>query len=101
MKKDTHTTEVVFRMFNDEVIALFPYSIYNHTGTIDSYMHIGQHSESDYNHCIKATKPATKKEYIELKKELSSIGYNLKVIKRRNYDKYLSSFDLPAIIFAR
>ena len=94
MEKDTHITEVVFRMFNNEVLALFPYEIYNHTGLVNSYMHVGQHSGANYEHCIQSSfsRPATEEEYKDLKKELESLGYNLKVVKRRNYNKYLSAY---------
>lgn len=93
MKKDTHITEVIFRMFNGEVLALFPYEI----GTLEfdsvgSYMHIGQHSSADYSHCISDSRPATEEEYKDLNKELENIGYNLKQVKRRNYDRYSATY---------
>lgn len=90
MKKDIEQTVVVFRKFKhiDAVIALFPYieegfryqPSYIH---VLSYMHVGQHSSADYNHCIKTSRPATEDEYKELKKELESLGYNLKVRLKR------------------
>ena len=90
MKKDKEITEVVFRNWKKEIIALFPYELYNNSkASVISYMHIGQHGEADYSYIIQNSKLATKKEYSELKKELEGQGYNLKVIKRINYDKYL------------
>jgi hypothetical protein len=93
MERDTHITAVVFRMLNNKVLALFPYSIYNGIGLIDSYMHVGQHSGAQYEHCIEISRPATEEEYKDLKKELESIGYNLRAIKRRNFNKYINAFN--------
>jgi len=85
MKKDTYKTNVVFRIFPDkQILALFPYEINPYNGFVNSYMHIGQHSEADYKGCVKITKPANEKEYVNLFNELENIGYNLNVIKRRN-----------------
>jgi hypothetical protein len=89
-----HVTEVVFRKFNKknggEVIALFPYILdsgyYN-----QSYMRIGQHSGADYDHCISISSPASEAEYSDLKKELESIGYILKVLHRRSRSKWLAA----------
>lgn len=76
-------TKVVFRKFKEgDILALFPYE-HEGRGTVSSYQHIGQHSSADYYHCIHATKPATPEEYAPLLAELTGIGYNLKVAKRR------------------
>lgn len=87
MRKDNFKTVVIFRKFKDEqIIALFPYSYYYIPGrsdTCESYMHMGQHSDAKYSACISVTKPASRKEYKDLFKELKSIGYNLQVMKRR------------------
>jgi hypothetical protein len=92
MKTDDLITEVQFRKFKDgDIIAVFPYEIAA-TGKqnvlIMSYMHIGQHSGCSWN-INQITTPAKQSEYNELYKELVSLGYNLKVIKRRSYAKYL------------
>jgi len=93
MKKDDFITEVVFRRFPEDnaIIALFPYEIYNGRGGINSYMHIGQHGEAEYSACVKNASLAKESEYADLKSELESLGYNLKVIKRRNYNRYLTA----------
>ena len=85
-------TEVVFRKWKRSIIALFPYEVENSRGDVMSYQRIGQHSSANYNYIIVNSKPATQKEYKNLKKELENIGYKLKVIKRMNYDKYLKSY---------
>ena len=88
MKKDKDVTEVQFRKFKDgDVIAVFPYQI-SSQNFVGSYMHVGQHSDCawDINYNTTAAKPS---EYKDLLKELKSIGYNIKVIKRRNHSKYL------------
>lgn len=78
-------TKVVFRKFKQggEIIALFPEQINHRNLTVCSYMHVGQHSDADYNGVISATTLATESEYAALLSELKSIGYNdLRVIKR-------------------
>jgi len=70
---------VIFRKFADgEVIAWLPDNLANR-GRCDSYMHIGQHGEGVYP---AVTKPASPKEYALLLKELTAIGYKLRVVKR-------------------
>jgi len=86
-------TEVIFREYkkNGIVFALFPYIIADLTGSVLSYEHLGQHDSADYDHCIKISKPA--KDFQNLKAELISVGYtDLKVIKKRNYNKYLENY---------
>ena len=94
MEKDNFVTEVVFRKFKDgEVIALFPYNVETYNGDIVSFMHVGQHGCADYNHVVNKTKLIINpEEYKELKNELENIGYNLKVIRKRNYDKYIQNY---------
>lgn len=94
MEKDTNIIDVIFRKYKDNgfILALFPYEI-SHSNYVVCYEHVGQHGSADYNHCIsRLTTPATESEYKDLKKELESIGYNLNVVKRRNYDKYLKEY---------
>jgi len=84
-------TNVIFRKFNNkEVIALFPYEPYNRfdVDSITSYMHIGQHSEADYQSIMKDTKPCKfEHEYKDLMDELESVGYeDLNVIEKRNFN---------------
>lgn len=83
MGKDSSITKVIFRQFPDgEVIALFP----ELPGTIDpntclSYMHYGQHGSADTG-IVRNTYPCDPQDYESLLKELVSIGYNLKIVKR-------------------
>jgi len=89
MKKDTYITEVIFRKWNrkdfkGDIIALFPYDVETLEGLVMSYQHIGQHGSADYNGCIQMTVPAKAEEFQSLKEELEYIGYNLKVINKRN-----------------
>ncbi|MFA5307294.1 MAG: hypothetical protein WC365_07645 [Candidatus Babeliales bacterium] len=75
--------KVVFRKFKEgDIIALFP-CMKESNYRVNSYMHIGQHSAADYDGVISITTPATQEEYADLKAELTSIGYNLKVLKRQ------------------
>ncbi len=95
MEKDNFVTEVIFRKYkSDDIIALFPYEVENFSGDISSYMHVGQHGIAEYNHVIKNTKLATEEEYKVLKHELENeFGYNLKVIRKRNYNKYIQNYN--------
>lgn len=88
-------TEVMFRkstfsLDEGEVYAIFPYLQHKY-GFCTTYAHIGQHSGAEYNHCIRNSRPAKENEYRELKKELIRQGYNLKVIQRRNYSRYVDT----------
>ncbi len=69
------------RLWDKDVIAFLPDNEAN-PGRVDSYEHIGQHGEADYLGLLSRTKPATKDEYQDLYDELTSIGYDLKVMRR-------------------
>jgi hypothetical protein len=93
MIKDTHITEVVFRKYkNGEIIALMPHEVCDQKGSVTSYMHVGQHGGANYDGVLANTKLAPPTEALPLYTELESIGYNLLVIKKRNYNKYLLSY---------
>jgi hypothetical protein len=92
MEKDNFITPVVFRKEGQDILAVFP----EQTGTNDPhtcgcYSHVGQHSSMDimYLKELYKTKPVKPSEYADLKTELESIGYNLKVYKRwqQSFDK--------------
>ena len=94
MERDTHITEVIFRKYKSgygkgDILALFPYDIANGY-FIDCYQFVGQHGSADYKHCVNITTLATEDEYKDLKKHLEShFSYNLKVVKKMNYNKYI------------
>ncbi len=81
-------TLVIFRRFNlregYDVIALFPLIPESKVGQCSSYQRIGQHGAADYFGIISRTRPATLKERDtqQLKSELESVGYRLRVINR-------------------
>ena len=82
--------EVQFRKFKDgsnDIIAVFPYQIETHQ-SVGSYQHVGQHVGCawDINTFTTAAKPS---EYADLLKELKSIGYDVKIVKKRNHSRYL------------
>ena len=88
MEEVEEVTEVIFRKEKDNSItAVFPKLSYRQGYKVTYYTHIGQHGECDYSYFTKQTKPATPEEYKDLKEELESIGYNLKVIKRACWRK--------------
>ena len=87
-------TSVIFRKFKDgEIIALFPYEIENKEGHVMSYMHNGQHGGAVLG-IILDTELATPSEYKDLKAELESIGYDLKICKRVNINKWVDAREL-------
>jgi hypothetical protein len=98
MKKDANVTDIVFRKensgdFKGTIFALFPHECSDAKGNVTSYQHVGQHSSANYAQCICSSKPATIGESRELKKEMANRGYNINVIQRRNYDKFLKSLN--------
>lgn len=90
--KTTKTIEIQFRKLKGDVIAVFPYEIWNSNDVV-SYSHRGQHSAAAWyiNDFTTAAKPA---EYKELLQELKSIynDYNIKVITKRSHQKFLSAY---------
>ena len=82
-------TKVIFRKFKDgDIIALFPEIVGDYSpASCLSYMHIGQHGAADSS-LVSNTKLATEEEYKDLFKELSSIGYDLKVISKFTYKHF-------------
>ena len=102
MQKDKNITEVIFRRFKEgDVIALFPYEIESLDGQVNSYQRIGQHSGASLE-IIQETKPATidEPDIKSLYDELTSIGYNLKIVKRVNYNHYQDRLDRIRFKFA-
>ena len=82
MKRTEEKTKVVFRVFSDgQIIALFPGEVWNASGDIASYMHIGQHGAASRG-VVDVTRLATPTQSNALKNELENIGYNLQIGKR-------------------
>jgi len=80
---DAIVTKVIFRKFKQggDIIALFPeIPGTNSPKTCQNYMHIGQHGHGSAD--CGATVPAKRAEYMPLKKELESLGYNLEVVSK-------------------
>ena len=83
--ENIETVDVMFRMFQGEILAIFPHTKYNNYFVL-CYAHFG-HTGADYNGVVYDSRPATEEEYKDLKKELENIGYNLKIVHRRNIKK--------------
>jgi len=83
MEKDNFKTTVIFRKFSDgDILAVFPEMPGDSSiGTCGSYQHIGQHGACSI-FISDITKPATPREYADLKAELEMIGYNLAICLR-------------------
>lgn len=96
----SEVTAVIFRRWKrnkvngtdgTEIVALFPEDPTDYYGRYcGSYEHIGQHGSADYNALVSVicppTVPAKPSEYAELKRELESLGYKLKVYKKRTQE---------------
>ena len=90
MKQDTFKTEMIFRKDKYGVFALMPYDIATLDGMVTTYQHVGQHSSADYQGCMRKSVPTNVIEYLDLYNELKSLGYNIKIVKRMNHDRYLT-----------
>ena len=82
--------KVIFRQWiiGCEIIALFPEIAVDTIGyNCQSYMHHGQHGAASPDIVIKDTKPAIIEDGAcqKLIKELTDLGYDLKIIKRFRY----------------
>lgn len=90
IKKDKEITEVMFRKEkrkDGDIYAVFPYLSWKHNYEVMGYAHLGQHQSCKWEYVVCNTKPAKPKEYADLYRELRSIGYRLKVIKRANHKR--------------
>ena len=100
MEQDEFETLVVFRKYKPahkdkysecapyDILALFPEVSGSciDESICECYQHVGQHGQANYYYCVhELTTPATPEEYEDLKKELESIGYKLKI--RRKWDR--------------
>jgi hypothetical protein len=94
-KQDVVETPVIFRRLRARlrategggVIALFPAEPGDMSPyTCSSYVHVGQHGAADPQHVMQNSRPATREEYEDLKRELESApyGYRLKMYRRLN-----------------
>jgi hypothetical protein len=93
MKKDDFKTDVIFRKEKDDsILAVFPYMIADYKGNCTCYSHIGQHNGLCWDY-LRSTRLAKEIDYMPLKSELESLGYNLKIVKRRNYNRYLTELN--------
>jgi hypothetical protein len=77
-------TQVKFKKFKNDIIAIFPNELYNEIlygkEELMSYMTLGQHGA-----CCRSLlklKNANSEEYSSLKKELELIGYDLEVLNK-------------------
>lgn len=84
MEKDTEVTKVIFRKEDDgEILAVFPALIAQpHSNYCSCYAHVGQHSSMMVDYFYNTKPVHNPAEYADLKVELESLGYNLKVYKR-------------------
>ena len=82
------TDLVVFRKWKSsgDIIALFPAQPADLFGRYcNSYEHIGQHGGADYDGVVRQTVPATVAEAEPLAKELTQIGYQLRLMRKASF----------------
>lgn len=83
MNSSDPPVKVLFRVFQGEVLALFPeLPGTNQLQTCSCYACIGQHSHADLARVMRASRPARPDEYAELACELQRLGYSLIPIQR-------------------
>lgn len=87
--------KVIFRKWaNGDIIALFPQLPHDLRGDYCvSYEHVGQHGAALASHVIANTTPATPDEYADLMRELETIGYSLRVVRRIGPNDWLHRFN--------
>lgn len=80
--RTTNKLQVIFKKIEDEIIAIFPFEIWNRY-EVASYMHVGQHGGCDWLLPYEL-RTATPKEYADLLSELKSIydDCRIEVLKR-------------------
>ena len=84
MGNEQTRTDVIFRWWKNDVIAIFPEWPTDSNGIFcDSYQHFGQHGSCDPQGIIHNSRLATTAEYADLETELEIIGYNLNIKKRQ------------------
>jgi len=86
MRKKTDKVKVIYRVSKkdpSDVYALLPeLPGTNDPNTCLCYQHIGQHSDANYEHCMRSSRPATAAEARPLHTELRRIGYDLDIKQR-------------------
>lgn len=97
MLQDTHKTDVMFRVdttkdFKGTVFAVLPHNVETIFGDIATYQHVGQHSIGNYQTCLTQSRPANELESADLKAEMESLGYNIKVVKKQTHKKFVSAW---------
>lgn len=91
-EKEKEDIDVVFRKFKDDgsIIALFISTWKTpsvNVGHVMSYQHVGQHGEADPSIIRGVTVAAKPEECGDLARELRSIGYRLRVMKRFQWNR--------------
>lgn len=86
-ERETKPTKVIFRYWENDVIALFPEDPSNIVSPrcCQSYMHLGQHGGADPFIVIQKSRPATKIEYTTLQLELEGDPYHYILDIRKRY----------------
>lgn len=83
---DKGYVRVIFRMFEGDVIALFPdLPADNHSTLVTCYAHIGQHGAANIRHVINHSRLCTADERRALLTELTSAPYHYKLVERQRY----------------
>ena len=83
MTEVTEPTTVIFRMWERDVIAIFP----EEEATLNiyecmSYQHVGQHGACNPYYIVQNSRLATQAEYLKLLGELEAVGYRLRIRRK-------------------
>jgi hypothetical protein len=84
-------TLVIFRRWRNggSIIALFPEIPSDINGWFcEAYEHVGQHGGADYQGVIAATTPVEPEVAADLARELASVGYKLRPIRRASHKNH-------------
>jgi hypothetical protein len=91
-------TKTIFRVWKSRtgtgVIALFPEMVSDsNVFHCESFEHVGQHGAADPRFVMRASRPATRKEYADLRKELEGRGYSVQVIQRLHRSYFVTRWN--------
>lgn len=84
MTEERTKVKVVFRVIEGEVVAVMPEMPGTSEYDCTSYAHVGQHGAASLD-LLRSGRPARPDEYASLLRELDSIGYDVRVVKRVNH----------------
>lgn len=83
---------VIFCIEDGGILAVFPHEKWDNSGNLTCYSHVGQHSGCSRSYFETLEVCEYPEQYLQLKKELLSIGYELNVINEQKASKGIKRF---------